>query len=364
MLLISVIVVNTIWIYHEKPIECKAALTTTLSLSVLYEVCLYVGGIVITACGAGIAYENRDDIARFGKSVIDNVYIGSEGFTFFQFNSFNGVDGNLALSEIKGLDWSVIQGGGGTDPNGNNNHDLDSAGWAGVTALGALWVKEKVYPWLKEKFGTDDLYNMYSSGLNNLEADDNPIKGVNYTVTAFNKTFTVYKEYDFTSYERVGAYKMTSNSGEFNGNYAICNLGISSNTENVYLSGLNINPVIYTVNGYASAEEFSDYQIVRKYFNSNYIQQFSSPNQYVQVQSMSTNVPLFDTKEELLVYLQNGVLDNSQFEINTDELAKLRLQIKDLQEIIEEVKNAENPTPEIINNSTFPADISKQSLNK
>ena len=110
--------------FSYKKIEAHAAAATaTLGAWTLYEICLYFGTLAVSALGIGYAYENRDEIAEFGKSVIDSMTdLPAEGWLFGSRTADSSyVYGTEALQEVQDTAWSVIQGGGQSPKNDNDN---------------------------------------------------------------------------------------------------------------------------------------------------------------------------------------------------------------------------------------------------
>ena len=104
--------------------EVKASsIAVALSAYSLYEICLYFGGLAVTALGVGYAYENRDEIAEFGKTVIDSMSnLSGQGWILGSTTTEgNYVYGTEALKEVQDSSWTVIQGGGGSPKNDDDN---------------------------------------------------------------------------------------------------------------------------------------------------------------------------------------------------------------------------------------------------
>ena len=146
--------------FTSKKIEVKASsIVATLSAYSLYEICLYFGGLAISALGLGYAYENRDDIAEFGKSIIDSMTsLPENGWLFGSYSADSSyVYGSEALQEVKGTEWSVIQGGGQSpknddDEDGDGDKDaadrtleLDLTGYF-LTQAGANFFNDSIKP--------------------------------------------------------------------------------------------------------------------------------------------------------------------------------------------------------------------------
>lgn len=91
-----------------------------------YEICLYIGGTLLTACGLGAIYENRDQIAQVGKDFIDSMNLDEVSdwlLTKVNTTGQSYVYGTEALQEVQGMEFTVIQGGGNMPENNNDNDD-------------------------------------------------------------------------------------------------------------------------------------------------------------------------------------------------------------------------------------------------
>ena len=91
-----------------------------------YEICLYIGGVLLTACGLGAIYDNRDQIAQVGKDFIDSMNLEEVSdwlLTKVNTTGQSYVYGTEALQEIQDMEFTVIQGGGNMPENNNDNDD-------------------------------------------------------------------------------------------------------------------------------------------------------------------------------------------------------------------------------------------------
>ena len=88
----------------------------------LYQICYYIGGLVITSLGVGYAYENRNEIAEFGKNIIDSISDLSTTDWILGSHTMDGdyVYGSEALQEVQDTEWTVIKGGGNSPKNDND----------------------------------------------------------------------------------------------------------------------------------------------------------------------------------------------------------------------------------------------------
>lgn len=113
-------------VFSTRKIEAKAAaIAGYLSAYTLYEICLYLGGLAVTALGVGAIYDNRDKIAEFGKTIIDNMTaLPEQGWMLGSYTADSSyVYGSEALKEVQDTSWTVIQGGGSSPKNDDDNDD-------------------------------------------------------------------------------------------------------------------------------------------------------------------------------------------------------------------------------------------------
>lgn len=138
---------------HMETVEAAGAVVVVggITLATMFEICLFVGATALAVYGIGEAYQNREEIARFGKEFIDSCSDKAEGWVM-QFVDASGQDyvfGSEALELVRSTEWSVIQGGMPPegDPNKKDDKDKDKFHIPGdtlthvaqFTALGATW---------------------------------------------------------------------------------------------------------------------------------------------------------------------------------------------------------------------------------
>lgn len=137
---------------HMEKVEATTIVVASgITLATLFEICLFVGATALAVYGIGEVYQNREEIARFGKEFIDSCSDKAEGW-IMQFVDASGQDyvfGSEALELVRSTEWSVIQGGMPPegDPNKKGDKDKDKFHIPGdplthvaqFTALGATW---------------------------------------------------------------------------------------------------------------------------------------------------------------------------------------------------------------------------------
>ena len=115
--------------FSHKKIDAHAtSVAAGLGAYTLYEICLYIGGLAVTTLGIGYVFENRDDIAEFGKNIIDSMVEIPEQGWFFGATAPNGdstIYGREALVAVQMAQWASIVLGGQSPQNNNNDDDDD-----------------------------------------------------------------------------------------------------------------------------------------------------------------------------------------------------------------------------------------------
>ena len=189
------------------------------------QICLFVGAAALTLYCAGEVYENRDEIAKFGKDVIDSCTEFCDDWVL-SFTDTSGQDyvfGSEALEQVQDMDWEVIQGGGGDpgeDPDDNKN------GWkdkvldifspaneliGSFTAMGATWLYDSC----------SNIYNKWVNGEPMTEAEANVASWFNaagvtqdeiiqqwtgepYAYTLYGRSYNTYYKSELTFRSREG----------------------------------------------------------------------------------------------------------------------------------------------------------------
>lgn len=137
---------------HMEKVEATTiVIGAGITLATIFEICLFVGTTAVTAYGIYEGYENREDIARFGKEFIDSCGDTVDGWVT-QIVDASGQDyvfGSEALELVQDTEWSAIQGGipPEGDPNKKDDKDKDKFHIPGdpmthvaqFTTLGATW---------------------------------------------------------------------------------------------------------------------------------------------------------------------------------------------------------------------------------
>ena len=290
------------------------------------QICLFVGAAALTLYCAGEVYENRDEIAKFGKDVIDSCTEFCDDWVL-SFTDTSGQDyvfGSEALEQVQDMEWEVIQGGGGDpgeDPDDNKN------GWkdkvldifspaneliGSFTAMGATWLYDTC----------SNIYNKWVNGDELTPAEQavieplNIIGGVNPLEIAKQWSGEGYKymcdiTYYWDYYDMWSSYKAcTIKSG-------IPDMGYTTAAK--YALAYSFNPdtskyVLNILNADASPyvydkplihfSRFDDGVLIK---NSYYWNQTISSVTSSKPISVATNIPIFGSKETAEAYLRGEI---------------------------------------------------------
>lgn len=179
---------------HMEKVEAVGAVVVVggITLATIAEICLFVGTVALAAYGIHEGYENREEIARFGKEFIDSCGETAEGWVM-QIVDASGQDyvfGSEALELVRNTEWSVIQGGlpPEGDPNKKDDKDKDKFHIPGdpmthvaqFTALGATWFS----------VNAKNIYQDWCDILDGWVGKDTPIPENNVLANNFPQAFT------------------------------------------------------------------------------------------------------------------------------------------------------------------------------
>ena len=178
--------------HMEKVKAASIVIGAGITVATIAEICLFVGTVALSAYGIYEGYENREEIARFGKEFIDSCGDTVDGWVA-QIVDASGQDyvfGSEALELVQDTEWSVIQGGlpPEGDPNKNDDKDKDKFHIPGdpmthvaqFTALGATWFTTNA----------KNIYQDWCDILDGWKDKDTPIPLNNVLANNFPKSFT------------------------------------------------------------------------------------------------------------------------------------------------------------------------------
>lgn len=294
-----------------KIIANATTVAASLGAYSLYELCLYIGGTLLASCGLAALIDNFDEIASLGKDFVDSIDLTNESGWMFTKVTTTGqsyVFGTEALQEIQDTSFSVIQGGGNRpdDDDDNNNDDEQGDGEHMVDVLGLSELAV---------FGTVAFYDLFEryaepliEGMRNGEE--------NFVSEAFDLGL-----YSFNGYEldlnnnyviNISLHWSDSigNSSDF-----ICNSYVLENYVNpcIYLESISNGYRVNYVAGNINDGSWMNVQLPFEYTQHNW--DGSVVNGSVNESSRncniySANIPIFNSAEAVLAYLQSGDYSN------------------------------------------------------
>lgn len=300
---------------HMEKVEATTIVVASgITLATLFEICLFVGATALAVYGIGEAYQNREEIARFGKEFIDSCSDKAEGWVM-QFVDAAGQDyvlGKEALDEIQKTAWDTIlaaailanQGGSsGEDPNKKDDKDKfhipgDSLTHvAQFTALGATWFTTNA----------KQIYQDWCDILDGWKNKDTPIPENNVLANNFPKKFTGYEQNEDGTYqirgtvnwEQVNSYfyhlEFDTTSSEM---VALYNSSYSERPEYSFISlkdGVGVFNCKRTVTHPGSSADIRYTSVC-----------ILGSGSYALNISFGINLPVFATKEAALAALKSG----------------------------------------------------------
>lgn len=169
-------------VINKNKISAHAAgLTLTLGSYTAYEICLYVGTLLIGSLGIGVAIDNRDEIAEMGKNFIDSMELDDLKEWLLTKVTSDGqsyVFGSEALKEVQNMEFSVIQGGGNMPENNQDNDndgDIDAEDRTEELKNLGLWatssfadlICDQLQPLLEDVNAGNETFLDESLGINN-----------------------------------------------------------------------------------------------------------------------------------------------------------------------------------------------------
>lgn len=179
---------------HMEKVEAGSLVVAAagISAATIAEFCLFIGATALSAYGIYEGYENRENIARFGKEFIDSCSVNVNGWVA-QIVDTSGQDyvfGSEALELVRDTEWSVIQGGLPPEGDPNNKDDKDKDKFhipgdpmthvAQFTALGATWFTTNA----------KNIYQDWCDILDGWVGKDTPIPENNVLANNFPKSFS------------------------------------------------------------------------------------------------------------------------------------------------------------------------------
>ncbi len=297
---------------HMEKVEAGAIVVAGgITLATVAEICLFVGTVALSAYGICEGYENREEIARFGKEFIDSCSDTAEGWVM-QFVDASGQDyvfGSEALELVRDTEWSVIQGGlpPEGDPNKKDDKDKDRFHIPGdpmthvaqFTALGAAWFTTNA----------KQIYQDWCDILDGWVGKDTPVPQNNVLANNFlctlteadiseqqkggyNAEFSLYSQNRCDTCERVVSVAYL---GSF----------ISDNIPAIYvtITSNRYNPVAYSFLAFDGSESIGNPCSIINYSCGH---QKVSGSLACSGNPFISNIPVFDDLDALYEYVRTG----------------------------------------------------------
>jgi hypothetical protein len=313
---------------HMEKVEATTiVIGAGITLATLFEFCLFVGTTALAAYGIYEGYENREEIARFGKEFIDSCGDTVDGWVA-QFVDASGQDyvfGSEALELVRDTEWSVIQGGMPPegDPNKKDDKDKDKFHIPGdylshvaqFTALGATWFTTNAR----------NIYQEWCDILDGWIGKDAPIPANNVLANNFPRTISdadIAAQWSGEPYAYGGTSSFNyqfQNSGETSPHYCqdtyyydkassvpVCGFlntqyaprGVSFVTYTLDENGLfEICTMDYT------RKEYQTYKGSLAWSDTSAGSGYNVSNSYYPIFSYAVNFPVFSTMEDCQNYL-------------------------------------------------------------
>ncbi len=141
-----------------------------LTAASLFEICLFVGGVALTCYAAGEVIENREEIAEFGKNIIDSVSLDDvpDDWLFEFVDNATGqlyLIGSEVVEYIQSCTWYSISAGGSPDPDKKPGVDKDNI----INFPGIDQTTGKIYSSAVATFFLDNISKLYQKWVNGEE---------------------------------------------------------------------------------------------------------------------------------------------------------------------------------------------------
>lgn len=291
---------------HMEKVEAVGTVVVVggITLATMFEICLFVGTVALAAYGIHEGYENREEIARFGKEFIDSCGETAEGWVM-QFVDASGQDyvfGSEALELVRGTEWSVIQGGLPPEGDPNNKDDKDKDKFhipgdpmthvAQFTALGATWFTTNA----------QNIYQDWCDILDGWTGKDTPIPQNNVLANNFPQSFTGFSQNEDGTYNIIGSGFYIDPSRNQQANYSF------STTSELKIAAVVTDGPVYTIFD-SNGNTFSLKHVFRRYSNSDgviengiksrYLFSFDPITTGISIGALNLNIPYFSSLADM-----------------------------------------------------------------
>lgn len=245
ILLLCTSIVSGTYFNRQKMTVQATSIIATLSAYTLYEICMYIGGLVIGCAGIGsLVYlvENRDDVARVGKDFIDSCDLDElSDWVISKADSLGQsyVFGSEALQTVKDTTFEVIQGGGSSPENNEDNDgdgDKDFDDRTKELEQMGMWGTTTFVNWFAERM--EDLLNKDAAGEDNFLSNEFQLNDIGYSGYELNEDG--YYNYSLTNtfYDSSGNFSsqatLVGNQEYFVNKCCLVYSGTSSGTARYY----------------------------------------------------------------------------------------------------------------------------------
>lgn len=278
-----------------------------ITAAAMAQICLVVGGVVVTLYCVGEIIDNKEAIAKAGYDFINSTSSTVDGWiaSIIDSSGQEYVYGSEALDLIRETEWEVIQGG--LPPDDDNNDD-DNQDGEDKSVLNSLQNLVQLTP-LAATWLFDQASNLYHKWINGEEMTDAEMAVLEPVILGSCDQYDVAAQW----------------SGESFVYNAFVNVFKSSGTNDVYqLSSTFKIPVAgylggssgigYRIN-FSSDLEGELYTYVNGDFVGNSSDKYGSiiiNNSYIINSSYYCNFPIFSTSQEAWKYLQgDGSIENA-----------------------------------------------------
>lgn len=205
--------------FNKYKISARATtIATGLSAYTLYEICAYIGTLLLTGLSVKFVVDNRDQIAEIGKDFIDSSDISElSGWILSKVDTTGSsyVYGTEALQEVKDTTFEVIQGGGNAPKNDDDNDkdgDVDFDDRTVELQNMGMWVTGAFNAWLCGQL--EILINKIDAGEETFLSEHIPkysYTGELETDSDGNYLYSLYA-YGYNDFFKANQYKYFENS--------------------------------------------------------------------------------------------------------------------------------------------------------
>lgn len=196
-----------------------------ITAATMFQICLFIGAVAGTCYVAGEVIDNREEIARAGKSFIDSVKEIPEGFISKITDITNGqeyVFGSEAYELIRETPWEVIQGGA---PGDNNNGDDKNDKEEGKNNIIDLCKSASQYVGdffaLGSTFVVAHASELYQKWVNGVEMTEAELAAIEPFISGYCNQYDVSAQWSGSSFDYIADIKYSFDSYYSNGSFGM-----------------------------------------------------------------------------------------------------------------------------------------------